>query len=70
MTAVERINQTRWIITFFAAYLQDLNQNCINNEQKQSINIRDNFHFPEVHGCVNVTGPCKGNIFTIVTDFL
>ena len=36
VTAVERNNQTRRIITFLAAYLQHLKQNSTNNEQKRS----------------------------------
>ena len=62
MTAVERNNQTRRIVTFFAAYLQELDQNFTNNEQKrykQSINIRDGFHFSAVYGSVNATVPVQ-----------
>ena len=57
VTAVERNNQTRRIITFFAAYLQDLNQNSTNNEQSE--NIRDEFNFSEVHGSMNAAGPMQ-----------
>ena len=56
--AVERNNQARQII-----YSQDLNQNFTNNGQKrrkkQSINIRDEFHFSEIHGSMNATGPVQ-----------
>ena len=62
MTAFERNNQTRQIITFLRAYLQDLNQNSTNNEQKHSVNIRDEFHFSEVHGSMNATGPVQSHL--------
>ena len=38
VTAVERNNQTRRIITFLPRLLQDLNQNFTNNEQKRCEN--------------------------------
>ena len=64
LMAVERNNQTHLIYSFFfAAYLQDLKQNSTNNEQKrckkQSVNIRDEFHFSEVNGSMNATGPVQ-----------
>ena len=34
------------------------------NDVKQSVNIRDEFHFSEVHRSMNATVPCKVNDVT------
>ena len=55
VTAVERNNQTRRIITFlcrlYARFKQKRYKNCVN--------IRDEFHFSEVNGSMNATGPVQ-----------
>ena len=63
VTAVERNNQTCRVITFLRhlQYLQDLNKNFTNNEEKRFKNkvliYEMNFIFSEVHGSMNATGP-------------
>ena len=61
-TAVERINQTRQFITFlrlsiYKLYIktsQMMDKKDV--KKKQSVNIRDEFHFSDIHRNMNAMG--------------
>ena len=63
MTTVERNNQKRRIINFLRHLFARFKTKFHNSEQerckKQSVNIRDEFHFSEVHGSMHATGPVQ-----------